>query len=90
VTLPTAFQLPSNCLCVGPPITPRVLEHPTPGWNRAGVPTPRSALTRLAHKRRSDLARRTHKLLVASEYFGCVALAAKLAPRMLISTPADA
>ena len=39
--LPTAFQLPSNCLCVGPPITPRVLEHPTPGWNRAGVPTPR-------------------------------------------------
>jgi hypothetical protein len=41
--LPTAFQLPSNCLCVGPPITPRVLEHPTPGWNRAGVPTPRAA-----------------------------------------------
>jgi hypothetical protein len=34
VNLPTAFQLPSNCLCVGPPITPIGLEHPNPGWDR--------------------------------------------------------
>ena len=49
--LPTGFQLASNCLCVGPPITPVGWNTPQPGWNRAGrVPTPRLRQQRLAFR----------------------------------------
>jgi hypothetical protein len=40
-TLPPPFHQPSTSLCVPPPYTPVVVEHPTTRWNRAGVPTPR-------------------------------------------------